>query len=171
MFFFASEFRCPATRLYENTRINTTGFLDRPKFVKIIRLLASCGRQGNRSTALWMDVEAAFNSLAHEMFINPSNRVDLLVALDDDKCHCSCSAKSDDHGLKRCRHAKDNRLGFTAHAAALPSSGFPLSITWEREKDTSTTTLLRMVKKMFGKRSGDGQPDLNNVTFASDRGH
>ena len=170
--FLASKLRCPATRLCDNSRVNTTDFLERSKFVGIVRLLASCARQGNRSTALWMEVETmAFNSLAHEPLINPSNLVDLLVALDDDKCHCSCSANSDVRGLKRCRHVKDNRLGFTARTAALPASGFPpLSITWEREQDTSTTTFVRMVKKMFGQRSGDGDPDLNNVTFASDRG-
>ena len=171
MFFLASEFRCPATRLYDNNRVITSDFLDRSKFIRIIRLLASCGKQGNRSTALWMEVEAAFNSLAHELFINPSDLVDLLVALDDDKCHYSYSSNSDNYGLKRCRHVKDNRLGFTAHTAALPASGFPLSIMWEREKDTSTTTFVRMVKKMFGQRSGDGEPDLHNITFASDRGY
>ena len=58
----------------------------------------------------------------------------LLVALDDDKCHFSYSFKSNNYGLKQCRHVKENSLGFTAHTAALPAFGFPLSIMWECEK-------------------------------------
>ena len=83
----------------------------------------------------------------------------------------SYSFKSNNYGLKRCQHVKENSFGFTAHTAALPAFGFPLSITWEREKETSTTTFVWMVKMMFGQRSGDGQPDLHNTTFASDRGY
>ena len=109
MFFLASEFRCPTARLHDNSRVNTTDFLEHSKFVRIVRLLASCGRQGNRSAALWMEVETAFNSSAHELLTNPSNLIDLLVALDNDKCHHSCSANSDFCGLKRCRHVKDSQ--------------------------------------------------------------
>ena len=110
-----------------------------------------------------MEVEAAFNRslVAHELFIRPTQAIwltYLLVALDDDKCHYSYSFKSNNYGLKRCWHVMDNSLELTAHTAALPVSSFPLSIMWEREKDTSTTTFVWMVKMMFGQRSKDGQP-------------
>jgi hypothetical protein len=113
--------------------------------------------------SLWIQLEDIFNSLAKKHFLSKRNGEELYIALDDDKHHFNYSKNSDTYGLKRCRHIKDNRFGHTAHTAGLSATGLPLCVMFEREDEAQSQVYERMCKKMFGGRTGNGNPNLQGM--------
>ena len=83
--------------------------------------------------------------------------------MDDDKQHFAFSKNSDTHGLKKVRHIKDNRFGHNVHTAGLSATGIPLCVCFEREDETQTQVYIQMIKKMFGSRTGNGNPSLQGM--------
>jgi hypothetical protein len=161
-FFAASSRSSPASRLLEDIRFNSTGMMEKNKYHQIIKKI-EVHRCGDES--LWMQLEDIFNSLAKKHFLSKRDDEELYVALDDDKHHFNYSKSSDTYGLKRCRHIKDNRFGHTAHTAGLSATGFPLCVMFEREDEAQSQVYERMCKKMFGGRTGNGDPDLQGMCF------
>ena len=110
-----------------------------------------------------MELEHLYNSFAKKNFLSKRNNEDLNIALDDDKHHFNYSKCSDCHGLKKCRHIKDNRFGHTVHTAGLSGTGLPLCACFEREDETQTQVYERMCKILFGSRTGNGNPNLQGT--------
>jgi hypothetical protein len=156
-FFAASSRSSPATRLLEDGRFDSTGMMTKNEYYKIIKQIEE-HRSGDES--LWMQLEDIFNSLAKKHFLSKRDDEELYVALDDDKHHFNYSKHADTYGLKRCRHIKDNRFGHTAHTAGLSATGYPLCVMFEREDEAQSQVYERMCKKMFGGRTGNGNPNL-----------
>lgn len=63
------------------------------------------------------------------------------------------------------------RKGFTAHTSAFSATDFPIRIDWNRESEGNAVCYKRAVCDAFGKTTGDNLPNLQNVTFGSDRGY
>jgi hypothetical protein len=159
-FFAASSRSSPATRLLEDIRFDSTGMMEKEKYHRVIKQI-----EGHRSgdESLWMQIEELFNSLAKKHFLSKRNDEELYIALDDDKHHFNYSKNADTYGLKRCRHIKDNRFGHTAHTAGLSATGMPLCVMFEREDEAQSQVYERMCKKMFGGRTGNGDPNLQGM--------
>jgi hypothetical protein len=159
-FFAASSRSLPASRLLQDIRFNSTGMMEKDKYHRIIKKI-EVHRSGDES--LWMQIEDIFNSLAKKHFLSERHGEELYIALDDDKHHFNYSKNSDTYGLKRCRHIKDNRFGHTAHTAGLSATGLPLCVMFEREDEAQSQVYERMCKKMFGGRTGNGNPNLQGM--------
>ena len=65
--------------------------------------------------------------------------------------------------MKRCRHIRDNVLGHTVHTAGLSGTGVPLCACFEREEKTQSQVYERMLKRMFGSRTGNSLPNLQGM--------
>jgi hypothetical protein len=156
-FFAASSRSLPASRLLQDDRFNSTGMMEKDKYHRIIKQIEE---QRSGDDSLWMQIEDIFNSLAKKHFLSERHGEELYIALDDDKHHFNYSKNSDTYGLKRCRHIKDNRFGHTAHTAGLSATGLPLCVMFEREDEAQSQVYERMCKKMFGGRTGNGNPNL-----------
>ena len=92
------------------------------------------------------------------------HKEELYVALDDDKHRFNYSKHADTYGLQRARHIKTNRMGHTAHTAGLSATGMPLwCVMFEREDEAQSQVYERMCKKMFGGRTGNGNPNLQGT--------
>jgi len=159
-FFAASSRSTPASRLLQDKKFDSTGMIEKGKYYKLIKQIEE-HRSGDES--LWMQLEDIFNSLAKKHFLSKRDDEELYVALDDDKHHFNYSKHADTYGLKRCRHIKDNRFGHTAHTAGLSATGYPLCVMFEREDEAQSQVYERMCKKMFGGRTGNGNPNLQGM--------
>ena len=118
-----------------------------------------------------MRVEEAFNAYAKKQFLDHRKESDLFVALDDDKLHSALSASSVTYGLANCRHIKANRTGHTAHTAGFSATGFPIGVMMQREGESNSMVYERLLKRKFGTRHGNANPNLKGLTFCSDRGY
>jgi hypothetical protein len=159
-FFAASSRSSPATRLLEDIRFDSTGMTEKGEYHRLLKQI-EVKKSGDES--LWIQLEDIFNSLAKKHFLSKRNGEELYIALDDDKHHFNYSKNSDTYGLKRCRHIKDNRFGHTAHTAGLSATGLPLCVMFEREDEAQSQVYERMCKKMFGGRTGNGNPNLQGM--------
>ncbi|OEU17716.1 hypothetical protein FRACYDRAFT_238144 [Fragilariopsis cylindrus CCMP1102] len=167
-FFAASSRSSPASRLLEDNRFDSTGMMESGEYYRLIRQIEE-HRSGDES--LWMQIEELFNSLAKKHFLSERGEEELYVALDDDKHRFNYSKHADTYGLLRARHIKTNRMGHIAHTAGLSATGFPLCVMFQREEETQSQVYERMCKRMFGGRTGNGDPNLQGITFGSDRGY
>ena len=127
----------------------------------------SCGAGRGDSDSFWMEQEHLFNSFAKTNFLSQRNSEDISLALDNDKHHFNHSKNSDTHGLKKCRHIKDNRFGHTCHTCGLSASGLPLCARFEREDETQTQVFKRITRILFGSRTGNGNPNLQGTCISS----
>jgi hypothetical protein len=159
-FFAASSRSSPASRLIQDDRFNSTGMMEKGEYHQLLKQI-EVKKSGDE--CLWMQIEELFNSLAKKHFLSKREDEELYIALDDDKHHFNYSKNSDTYGLKRCRHIKDNRFGHTAHTAGLSATGLPLCVMFEREDEAQSQVYERMCKKMFGGRTGNGNPDLQGM--------
>jgi hypothetical protein len=159
-FFAASSRSSPASRLLEDSRFDSTGMMEKGEYHQLLKKIEGM-RSGDES--LWMQIEDIFNSLAKKRFLSKRDEEELYVALDDDKHHFNYSKHADTYGLKRSRHIKDNRFGHTAHTAGLSATGMPLCVMFEREDEAQSQVYERMCKKMFGGRTGNGNPNLQGM--------
>ncbi|OEU09246.1 hypothetical protein FRACYDRAFT_248581 [Fragilariopsis cylindrus CCMP1102] len=167
-FFAASSRSSPASRLLEDNRFDSTGMMEKMEYYRLIRQIEE-HRSGDES--LWMQIEELFNSLVKKHFLSERGEEELYIALDDDKHHFNYSKQADTYGLQRMRHIKTNRMGHTAHTAGLSATGMPLCVMFQREDEAQSQVYERMCKKMFGGRTGNGYPNLQGITFGSDRGY
>ncbi|OEU22028.1 hypothetical protein FRACYDRAFT_232182 [Fragilariopsis cylindrus CCMP1102] len=167
-FFAASSRSSPAARLLEDDRFDSTGMMERGEYHRVIKQIEE-HRSGDES--LWMQIEELFNSLAKKHFLSERGDEELYIALDDDKHHFNYSKHADTYGLQRARHIKTNRMGHIAHTAGLSATGMPLCVMFQREEETQSQVYERMCKRMFGGRTGNGNPSLQGITFGSDRGY
>ena len=163
-FFTASQWSTNPTLMYGSTRFNTKGLMGKDEYVDLLKQM---DKINDDDESFWMKAEKVYNSTVKKIFLSKRGHLDLVVAFDDDKLHFNFSASSNCFGLKRCRHTKDNRMGFTIHTAGSSALGILYCVMCERENETQTQTYGRMMKQMFGHRSGDGDPDLRGVTFCS----
>jgi hypothetical protein len=159
-FFAASSRSTPASRQLEANRFDSTGMMESGEYYRLIRQIEE-HRSGDES--LWMQIEELFNSLTKKHFLSKRDGEELYVALDDDKHHFNYSKHKDTYGLMRMRHIKTNRMGHTAHTAGLSATGFPLCVMFQREEETQSQVYERMCKKMFGGRTGNGDPNLQGM--------
>jgi hypothetical protein len=161
-FFAASSRSLPASRLLQDIRFNSTGMMEKGEYHQLLKQI-EVKKSGDES--LWIQLEDIFNSLAKKHFLSERDDEELYIALDDDKHHFNYSKNADTYGLKRCRHIKDNRFGHTAHTAGLSATGLPLCVMFEREDEAQSQVYERMCKKMFGGRTGNGNPNLQGKGF------
>jgi hypothetical protein len=164
-FFAASSRSTPASRLLEDDRFDSTGMMEKKgEYYRLIKQIEE-HRSGDES--LWMQIEELFNSLAKKHFLSERNGEELYVALDDDKHRFNYSKHADTYGLMRARHIKTNRMGHIAHTAGLSATGMPLCVMFQREEETQSQVYERMCKKMFGGRTGNGNPSLQGTYLYS----
>ena len=163
-FYAASSRSQPASRLLDDNKFINPGMMKKEEYYRVTKKIEqSSGAGRGDDDSLWMELEDCYNSFAKKNFLSKRNKEELSVALDDDKEHFNFSKYSDTHGLKRCRHIKDNVLGHTVHTAGLSGTGFPLCACFEREEETQSQVYERMLKKMFGSRTGNSPPNLQGM--------
>ena len=169
-FFTAAMVSVPAPMLFDTDLFNTTGLVvGKREFLQIYRKIDSIG--AGKDDTFWMAMEDCFNNLMKKMFLSERGEENLSVALDDDKHHFNYSKNADTYGLARCRHIKDNRFGHVCHTAGLSATGLPLCASFQREQESSSEKYEKMMKGMFGSRTGEAAPNLQGITLFSDRGY
>ena len=69
--FTAAEMNMPVSRLYEKSRIDTTGLMPQENYMKIIKRInnTNCNNPNPSNDALWMKLEDTFNSVAKKLFL------------------------------------------------------------------------------------------------------
>ena len=92
------------------------------------------------------------------------------IALDDDKIwlNISNSRARDLFNLKCSTHVKSNRKGIIAHTAVSTAVNIPLSIVFEKSKDSTIDCFKRSLDFLFGQ---NGSANLGNVSLHSDRSY
>ena len=169
-FFTAAMVSVPAPMLFDTDLFDTTGLVQgKSDFLRIYRKIDSVG--AGKDDTFWMAMEDCFNNLMKKMFLSERGDENLMVALDDDKHHFNYSKNADTYGLARCRHIKDNRFGHVCHTAGLSATGLPLCASFQREQESSSEKYEKMMKCMFGSRTGEAAPNLQGITLFSDRGY
>mmetsp|Transcript_33522 Transcript_33522/g.68063 ORF Transcript_33522/g.68063 Transcript_33522/m.68063 type:complete len:723 (+) Transcript_33522:227-2395(+) len=180
-FYFAAEFRSPAKRLQEHSRVNYDGYMDQEPLNKIWRAIADAGKNGESPVYFWQDVESALNEDCREFFLTFSGqRHPIRVAWDDDKVHLQFSThdvRSDPHflcGGQAHQHTMSNCRGLTIHSAILAASGFPVGFRTSRQGESEHQcyeTLLRFMFAYYFTVSGAAHLGLDSIIFCSDRGY
>lgn len=89
----------------------------------------------------------------------------LIVSLDDDKKKASIGKGKNMQGLKQ-HVLSDRRKGIVGHTAVSPATLLTLGVCWEKEGLSSYDCYVELVEEIFGVK-----PNLDKVTFASDRGY
>ena len=89
----------------------------------------------------------------------------LIVSLDDDKKKASIGKGKDMQGLKQ-HVLSDRRKGIVGHTAVSPATLLTLGVCWEMKGQSLYDCYVKLVKDIFGEK-----PNLDQVTFCSDRGY
>jgi hypothetical protein len=86
-----------------------------------------------------MELERVYNEDMQQLFMPAkadANEFVFVIALDDDKVHYNFGRNSDTSGLKKQRHVKVNRTGFTLHTCVHAASCLTIRVEWNRELDS-----------------------------------
>jgi hypothetical protein len=176
-FYTSCQFNTSLKIIQSSPRFNSKFLMSLDRYNAIWRKISN-DRDVKRSTQtdFWMDIERIYNADMKFLFMPApgadTNEFQFAIALDDDKVHYAFGRNIDTHGLKKQRHVKANRTGFTLHTCVHAASSLVIRIDWNRERDTCQSCYKRAVLGLFANRDGDGGlPNLSNVTFNSDRGY
>jgi hypothetical protein len=90
--------------------------------------------------------------------------------VDDDKVFGKIDANKDSYGLKYVTHVKDNYKGSNCHVAATTCTLFPMAIRWEKQGESSSICIKKILECLFRNTVG-GYPDFRHITLFSDRGY
>ena len=171
--FASAETGMTVRSMHSSRRIVSDDLMSVNEFNQTLQKLDDGNVDAANEHILWKQCEEACNKDLIEVFMPSDNRrrAQYILALDDDKVCFEHSSASNCLGLAKHRHIRDNRKGFTIHSVASCILAAPLQLTWNRERETSSMCFQRLMRLMFGAESGDGLPNLTNVTVCSDRGY
>jgi hypothetical protein len=139
--------------------------MTRDEYVGVWRKIASGGTssEGRNKKQFWQKFQDRMNEAFNE--INVIMAGSLIVSLDDDKKKASIGKGKDMQGLKQ-HVLSDRRKGIVGHTAVSPATLLTLGVCWEMEGQSSYDCYVKLVKEIFGEK-----PNLDKVTFCSDRGY
>ena len=160
----------PPIQMFESDNWSSEIMVSHKDFMSIMKMIAK-EKGNNECDGFWMKAEDSLNSYLKEAFISKRNDENLIIALDDDKMHCGTTDATKTFGFRRVRHIKANRFGHTMHTAGFSATGSPICAMFEREQETTTNVYERIIRKLFGSRTGNANPNLFGVSFCSDRGY
>lgn len=177
----AAYAQTPAQLFNEKALLLKDLLIEKEAYVELWKKLSLAGRmesssyvgEGRHEKYVWEKMEDLANEIFREVTI-ASRTGTISISLDDDKvwCFMSQSTRFDTFGLKYTTHVKPNRKGIVAHSAITSATGLPLSLQFERKRDSAVSCFKRILNFLFSRTGGsDGVPDLRNVIVASDRGY
>jgi hypothetical protein len=146
-------------------RLRISDLMTRDEYVGVWRKIASGGTssEGRNKKQFWQKFQDRMNEAFNE--INVIMAGSLIVSLDDDKKKASIGKGKDMQGLKQ-HVLSDRRKGIVGHTAVSPATLLTLGVCWEMEGQSSYDCYVKLVKEIFGEK-----PNLDKVTFCSDRGY
>ena len=166
--------------MYDNfSELKKSTLMSQSKYMEIWKAISTKRRvtlkhfvgSSRREKCLWEICEEAVNKFLRTVSI-VQRTDDVSVALDDDKIWVESSGENstDEFGLRKVTHVKDNRKGIIAHTTVSTSTNLPFSFIFERKGNSAVECFTQIFGKMFP--SSDGRlPNLNGVTNHSDRGY
>ena len=174
-FFAACQRKMPVSQMLKDRRLDKTGFVLFVEYSKLLRRIESIG--GNEDTGtvgepLWMKLEDAYNTQVKDIFLQHRDiRTQLCLSLDDDKQKYNYSKTANTFGLLRTRHIQKNRFGVNLHTAATAATCIVVCVMYQRQTESLVQIYERMLRFMFGDRTGYGPLNLQGITLATDRGY
>ena len=164
----------PVSQMLKDRRLDTKGFLSFVEYSKILKRIESIG--GNEDTgavgeSLWMKLEDSYNKEVKDVFLQHRGRSQLCLSLDDDKQKYNYSKTANTFGLLRTRHIQKNRFGVNLHTAATAATCIVVCVMYQRQLETLVHIYERMLRFMFGDRTGYGPLNLQGITLCTDRGY
>ena len=94
-----------------------------------------------------------------------------MFSLDDDKQKYNYSKNANTFGLLRTRHIQKNRFGVNLHTAATAATCIVVCVMYQRQTESLVQIYERMLRFMFGDRTGYGPLNLQGITLNTDRGY
>lgn len=176
-----AAYRISASSLYHSeSLLNTSMLMEKKQYLSIWKLLAEKKKlkssqisSGRRDSPIWMTIEDIVNKILQSISIS-EREGEIPIALDDDKVWLAImNCKSDDlFNVKYTTHTQANRKGIILHTAVSTGANVPLGIAVERQFDSATSCLKRLLKKQlqFEESSRDGN-GMRNTSVHSDRGY
>ena len=173
-FLAACERKMPVSQMLKDRRLDKTGFVSFVEYSKILRRIESIGGDDDNGTVgepLWMKIEDAYNKEVKDLFLKHRGKSRLSLSLDDDKQKYNYSKTANTFGLLRTRHIQKNRFGVNLHTAATAATCIVVCVMYQRQRENLTNIYERMLRFMFGERTGFGPLDLQGITLNTDRGY
>lgn len=161
-------YRLSVAELYDDEddgRIKTSDLMSEEEYRNVWTLISknpSSGESRKKKT-FWEKYQDRMNEAFND--VNVLMLGSLLVSLDDDKKKASIGKGKDMQGLKQ-HVLTDRRKGIVGHTAVSPATLLTLGVCWEMEGESSYDCYIKLVKEIFGTN-----PNLDKVTFCSDRGY
>ena len=173
-FYAACQRKMPVSQMLKDKRLDKTGFVSFVEYSKILRRIESIG--GNEDTgtlgeSLWMKLEDTYNKQVKDIFLQHRGHSQLCLSLDDDKQKYNYSKNANTFGLLRTRHIQKNRFGVNLHTAATAATCIVVCVMYQRQLESLVQIYERMLRFMFGDRTGYGPLNLQGITLNTDRGY
>ena len=173
-FFSACRRRVPVSQMLNDAKLDKTGMLGWGDYKRILRTIEGIGGNDDTGTdgeSIWMKVEDVYNKQAKDIFLQHRGDSQLSLSLDDDKQKYNYSKNANTFGLLRTRHIQKNRFGVNLHTAATAATCIVVSVMYQRQLENLTNIYERMLRFMFGNRTGFGPLNLQGITLNTDRGY
>ena len=182
-FFFSTRFSMNYEHLYNDPRMTASDFMSPKDFNGVLCKIEQHGSNTTFGKRFWELLENAFNECMKTNFffdmvswtdVNEGN-FNWFLTGDDDKVLFAFGSKrnapiSKDSKLKRARHVRDNRTGFTQHVLAQCACDLPIQSRFERIDDNGYHAMAGMMKKLFDFDHENQMPNLaGKLVLAFDR--
>lgn len=160
----AKAYRLSTAELYSSKRVETSDLMTEAEYRAVWELISKAKTsEGRNKKHFWKRFEERMNETFLE--VNISIMGSLIVSLDDDKKKASVGKGHDMQGLKQ-HVLSDRRKGIVGHTAVSPATLLTLGVCWEMQGESAYECYVKLVKEIFGQ-----PPNLDKVTFCSDRGY